>query len=89
MDQWTVTVTYHCTPDDGRVTPETYVVWTEQKYENKKCIHWLKYWKLLYELNRISLRSDETAGDIYRFCIINYLWVYGLLGCDTAPSPRP
>jgi hypothetical protein len=34
--------TYQRTPDDGRVTAETYVAWIEQKYENKKCIRWLK-----------------------------------------------
>jgi hypothetical protein len=42
MDQWTVKWTYQCTPDDGRVAVETYVVLIEQKYENKKCILWLK-----------------------------------------------
>jgi hypothetical protein len=36
MDQWIVKWTYQCTPDDGRVTAETYVGWIEQKYENKK-----------------------------------------------------
>jgi hypothetical protein len=35
MDQWTVKWTYQCTPDDGRVTAETYVGWIEQKYENQ------------------------------------------------------
>jgi hypothetical protein len=36
MDHWTVKWTYQCTPDDGRVTAETYVGWIEQKYKNKK-----------------------------------------------------
>jgi hypothetical protein len=35
MDQWTVKLTYQCTPDDGRVAAETYVGLIEQKYENK------------------------------------------------------
>jgi hypothetical protein len=48
MGQWTVKWTYQRTPDDGRVTAETYVEWIEQKYENKnKKVHSLVYknWK--------------------------------------------
>jgi hypothetical protein len=32
---------HQCTPDDGRVTAETYVGLIEYKYENKNCIRWL------------------------------------------------
>jgi hypothetical protein len=45
MDQWTVKWSNQSIPDDVRVTAETYVGWIEQKYENKKCIRWLKNWK--------------------------------------------
>jgi hypothetical protein len=48
MDQWTVKWTYQYTPGDGRVAAEIYVGLIEQKYENKKCILWLKKEKFLY-----------------------------------------
>jgi hypothetical protein len=41
---------HQCTADDGRVAAETYVELIEQKYENKKCICWLKYLKLFSDV---------------------------------------
>jgi hypothetical protein len=35
LDQWTVKWTYHFTPDDGRVTAETYVGWIKQNTKIK------------------------------------------------------
>jgi hypothetical protein len=60
MDQWTVTWTYQCTPDNGRVAAETYVGWIEQKYENKKAHLLVK--KLKIKKRNLAARLKDLAG---------------------------
>ena len=61
MDQRTVKWTCQCTPDDGRNICR--VNWT--RYESKKCIHWLKYWKsfsMLVISNQMSFKASMVWG---------------------------
>jgi hypothetical protein len=78
MDQWTVKWTCQCTPDDGRVTTETYVGWVEQKYENKKVYSLVKKLKInvtnmLFERDIKFFSTQERSQDILQG-VTHYLY---------------
>ena len=59
--------------DDGRVTAETYVGWIEQKYENKKCIRWLKKLKIIVKMDgEHSVEQELVRAWQIQNCFLNY-----------------
>jgi hypothetical protein len=53
--------------DDGRVAVETYVGWIEQKYENKKCIRWLKKLKTKVYYQLIARIFDYNTATCFGY----------------------
>jgi hypothetical protein len=76
MDQWTVKWTFQRTPDDGRVTAETYVGWIEQKYENKKGHSLVKKLKILIHLKKKKdTEALVFASRLVYLCFLQYITI--------------
>jgi hypothetical protein len=64
LHNWTVKWTYQCTPEDGRVTAETYELYRNTKIK----MHWLvKNWKLM---SRCTVNTTWSEGGT---CHLKYM----------------